>query len=217
MGEAVTRYDERMFERFTDDARRVVVLAQEEARLLRHNYIGTEHLVLALTLGRSDTPGIIEWLGFSHQGLQEHVETEVGPGSEDPSGHIPFTPNARRILKASLTAALQLNSQQIRPEHMLIAIARTPGCVAYRVLGLDEERSQQIITAISETLTGAPLPDPPDAQDMSAQGPMCRGCRAELTQHLAHRTITSTDPAGDSVEVTIAYCGRCGLSVGTVR
>ena len=206
-----------MFERFTDDARRVVVHAQEEARLLRHNYIGTEHLVMALAVGNSDTPGIIEWLGFTHKDLQERVETEVGPGSEDPSGHIPFTPNAKLILENSLTAAQQLSSKHIGPEHMLMAIARTPGCVAYRVLGLDPQRSRQIITAISETLTDVPLDDHPDPDVSPTEWPVCQGCRSDLTQHLAHRSITSTDPAGDSVEVTIAYCRRCGLSVGTVN
>jgi len=98
-----------MFERFTDRARRVVVLAQEEARMLNHNYIGTEHILLGLIHeGEGVAAKGLESLGISLEGVRAQVEEIIGQGQQAPSGHIPFTPRAKKVLELSLREALQL-------------------------------------------------------------------------------------------------------------
>lgn len=98
-----------MFERFTDRARRVVVLAQEEARMLNHNYIGTEHILLGLIHeGEGVAAKSLESLGISLEGVRSQVEEIIGQGQQAPSGHIPFTPRAKKVLELSLREALQL-------------------------------------------------------------------------------------------------------------
>src|SRR5207247_2099601 len=102
------RSDE-MFERFTDRARRVVVLAQEEARMLNHNYIGTEHILLGLIHeGEGVAAKALESLGISQEAVRQQVEEIIGQGQQAPSGHIPFTPRAKKVLELSLREALQL-------------------------------------------------------------------------------------------------------------
>ena len=114
-----------MFERFTDRARRVVVLAQEEARQLQHNYIGTEHILLAL-IGEGDGVAfrILDRLGMTIDGTREEVKAMVGVGSGAPSGHIPFTPRAKKTLELSLREALQLQHNYIGTEHILLGVIR---------------------------------------------------------------------------------------------
>ena len=98
-----------MFERFTDRARRVVVLAQEEARMLNHNYIGTEHILLGLIHeGEGVAAKALESLSISLDGVREQVQEIIGQGQQAPSGHIPFTPRAKKVLELSLREALQL-------------------------------------------------------------------------------------------------------------
>jgi ATP-dependent Clp protease ATP-binding subunit ClpC len=98
-----------MFERFTDRARRVVVLAQEEARMLNHNYIGTEHILLGLIHeGEGVASKALESLGISLESVREQVQEIIGQGQQAPSGHIPFTPRAKKVLELSLREALQL-------------------------------------------------------------------------------------------------------------
>ena len=103
-----------MFERFTDRARRVVVLAQEEARLLNHNYIGTEHILLGLIHeGEGVAAKALESLGISLEAVRSQVEEIIGQGGSSPSGHIPFTPRAKKVLELSLREALQLGHNYI--------------------------------------------------------------------------------------------------------
>src|SRR5699024_7539858 len=110
-----------MFERFTDRARRVVVLAQEEARMLNHNYIGTEHLLLGLIHeGEGIAARALESLGVTLASVREQVEDIIGPGSQAPSGHIPFTPRAKKVLELSMREAIQLNHGYIGTEHILL-------------------------------------------------------------------------------------------------
>ena len=101
-----------MFERFTDRARRVVVLAQEEARMLNHNYIGTEHILLGLIHeGEGVAAKALESMGISLESVRQQVEEIIGQGQQAPSGHIPFTPRAKKVLELSLREALQLGPQ----------------------------------------------------------------------------------------------------------
>src|SRR5688572_11024712 len=112
-----------VFERFTDRARRVVVLAQEEARLLNHNYIGTEHVLLGmLAEGEGIAARVLESRNISREAARTRVEEIVGQGSSSPSGHIPFTPRAKKALEHALREALQLGDHFIGTEHLLLGL-----------------------------------------------------------------------------------------------
>ncbi len=125
-----------MFERFTSRARHVVVLAQEEARRMDHNYIGTEHILLGL-LGEPEGVGARALAGFgmSLEGAREEVIAIVGTGEAAPRGHIPFTPRAKKILELALREALQLHHNYIGTEHILLGIIREGKGVGAQVLG----------------------------------------------------------------------------------
>src|SRR5690554_6865551 len=125
-----------MFERFTDRARRVVVLAQEEARMLNHNYIGTEHILLGLIHeGEGVAAKALESLGISLEAVRDQVQEIIGQGQQAPSGHIPFTPRAKKVLELSLREALQLGHNYIGTEHILLGLIREGEGVAAQVLG----------------------------------------------------------------------------------
>ncbi|MCW2503171.1 MAG: ATP-dependent Clp protease ATP-binding protein [Actinomycetia bacterium] len=143
-----------MFERFTDRARRVVVLAQEEARMLNHNYIGTEHILLGLIHeGEGVAAKALESLGISLEGVRQQVEEIIGQGQQAPSGHIPFTPRAKKVLELSLREALQLGHNYIGTEHILLGLIRECEGVAAQVLvklGADLNRvREQVIQLLS--------------------------------------------------------------------
>jgi ATP-dependent Clp protease ATP-binding subunit ClpA len=124
-----------MFERFTDRARRVVVLAQEEARLLNHNYIGTEHLLLGLIHEGEGVAGkALESLGISLEAVRAQVEEMIGQGQSAPIGHIPFTPRAKKVLELSLREALQLGHNYMGTEHLLLGLIREGEGVGAQVL-----------------------------------------------------------------------------------
>jgi ATP-dependent Clp protease ATP-binding subunit ClpC len=143
-----------MFERFTDRARRVVVLAQEEARMLNHNYIGTEHILLGLIHeGEGVAAKALESLGISLEAVRSQVEEIIGQGQQAPSGHIPFTPRAKKVLELSLREALQLGHNYIGTEHILLGLIREGEGIAAQVLvklGADLGRvRQQVIQLLS--------------------------------------------------------------------
>jgi ATP-dependent Clp protease ATP-binding subunit ClpC len=143
-----------MFERFTDRARRVVVLAQEEARMLNHNYIGTEHILLGLIHeGEGVAAKAMESLGISLEAVRQQVEEIIGQGQQAPSGHIPFTPRAKKVLELSLREALQLGHNYIGTEHILLGLIREGEGVAAQVLvklGADLNRvRQQVIQLLN--------------------------------------------------------------------
>ena len=143
-----------MFERFTDRARRVVVLAQEEARMLNHNYIGTEHILLGLIHeGEGVAAKALEGMEISLEAVRAQVEEIIGQGQQAPSGHIPFTPRAKKVLELSLREALQLGHNYIGTEHILLGLIREGEGVAAQVLvklGADLNRvRQQVIQLLS--------------------------------------------------------------------
>jgi ATP-dependent Clp protease ATP-binding subunit ClpC len=143
-----------MFEKFTDKARRVVVLAQEEAKMLNHNYIGTEHLLLGLIHeGEGVAAKSLEALGISLDAVREQVQEIIGQGQQAPTGHIPFTPRAKKVLELSLREALQLGHSYIGTEHLLLGLIREGEGVAAQVLtklGADTNRvRQQVIQLLS--------------------------------------------------------------------
>ena len=124
-----------MFERFTNRARHTVVLAQEEARQLKHNYIGTEHILLGL-LGEPEGQAglVLTSFGITRDGAREEVRAMVGTGADAPSGHIPFTPRAKKTLELSLREALQLHHNYIGTEHILLGLIREGDGVAAQVM-----------------------------------------------------------------------------------
>ncbi|MDP9243101.1 MAG: ATP-dependent Clp protease ATP-binding subunit [Actinomycetota bacterium] len=147
-----------MFERFTDRARRVVVLAQEEARMLNHNYIGTEHILLGLIHeGEGVAAKALESLNISLDAVRQQVEEIIGQGQAAPTGHIPFTPRAKKVLELSLREALQLGHNYIGTEHILLGLIREGEGVAAQVLqklGADLNRVRQTVIQLLSGYTG---------------------------------------------------------------
>jgi ATP-dependent Clp protease ATP-binding subunit ClpC len=141
-----------MFERFTNGARRVVVLAQEEARMLSRNYIGTEHILLGLLHeGKGVAAKALESMGISLEAVRQQVEEIIGHGQQPPSGHLPFTPRAKKVLELSLREALQLGHNYIGTEHILLGLIREGDGVACQVLvrrGADLNRVRQHVIAL---------------------------------------------------------------------
>ena len=157
-----------LFERFTDRARRVVVLAQEEARLLNHSYIGTEHILLGLIHeGEGVAAKSLESLSISLEAVRAQVEEIIGQGGSSPSGHIPFTPRAKKVLELSLREALQLGHNYIGTEHILLGLLREGEGVATQVLvklGADLGKvRQQVIQLLSGYQGPASKGDAPSA------------------------------------------------------
>ncbi|MBL1078085.1 hypothetical protein JK358_27135 [Nocardia sp. 2] len=133
-----------MFERFTDRARRTIVLAQEEARALDHDYIGTEHLLLAL-LAEQEGPVAATFaeLGLDRRTVREQIQAVIGRGTATPGSHIPFTPRSKKVLELSLREALTLGNNHIGTEHLLLAVVDESEGVAAQVLaklGADRTR-----------------------------------------------------------------------------
>jgi ATP-dependent Clp protease ATP-binding subunit ClpC len=148
-----------MFERFTNRARRVVVLAQDEARMLDHNWIGTEHLLLGL-IHEGDGVGAkaLESMGISLDAVRQQVEEIIGRGQQVPSGHIPFTPRAKKVLELSLREALQMGHTYIGTEHILLGLIREGDGVAAQVLvrlGADLNRVRTVVIQLLTGRTGA--------------------------------------------------------------
>jgi ATP-dependent Clp protease ATP-binding subunit ClpA len=147
-----------MFERFTNRARHVVVLSQEEARLLSHNYIGTEHILLGL-LGEPESIGgqVLAGFGITLEGVREEVVEKIGRGKSKPAGHIPFTPRAKKTLELSLREALSIKHNYIGTEHILLGLIREGEGVAAQILrdhaDLLEIRAA-VLTAVSATYSG---------------------------------------------------------------
>jgi len=166
-----------MFERFTQRARRTVVLAQEEARLLDHNYIGTEHILLGL-LGEPESIAgyVLADFGLTREGIRGEVEAGVGRGKKAPTGHIPFTPRAKKTLELSLREALTLGHNYIGTEHILLGLIRESDGIAAQIL----DRHGGLTAIRAAVLEAAPKgsPDPEEgAEDSNA---MLRWMRRRL-------------------------------------
>ena len=148
-----------MFERFTDRARRVVVLAQEEARMLNHSYIGTEHILLGLIHeGEGVAAKALESMDISLGAVREKVQEDIGQGQQNPPGHIPFTPRAKKVLELSLREALQLGHNYIGTEHILLGLIREGEGVAAQVLvklGADLNRVRQTVIQLLSGYQGS--------------------------------------------------------------
>ena len=144
-----------MFERFTDRARRVVVLAQDEARGLKHNYIGTEHLLLGLiTEGEGVAAKALETMGIKGDAVRKSVIEIIGEGEKPVEGHIPFTPRAKRVFELSLREALQLGHNYIGTEHLLLGLLKEGEGVAAQVLTKQGADLAQVRQTVIQMLSG---------------------------------------------------------------
>jgi ATP-dependent Clp protease ATP-binding subunit ClpA len=162
-----------MFERFTDRARRVVVLAQDEARALNHDYIGTEHLLLGLIQeGEGVAAKALAKMQISLEDVRSRVEEAVGQGRQAPSGHIPFTPRAKKTLELSLRESLQLGHDYIGTEHILLGLLREGDGVAAQVLvgmGADLNRVRHEVVLLLEGYQGGEAASSPVRRTRIAQ------------------------------------------------
>jgi ATP-dependent Clp protease ATP-binding subunit ClpC len=218
-----------VFERFTDRARRVVVLAQEEARMLSHNYIGTEHILLGLIHeGEGVAALTIESMNISLEAVRRQIEEIIGQGQATPTGHIPFTPRAKKVLELSLRESLQLGANYIGTEHILLGLIREGEGVAAQVLqklGADLNRVRQTVIQL---LSGYPVASeeiPTTAATSAsgtkgwspASGPSCPWCSRPLEGALAYRTMVAApdDDEGDPISLFLLYCKSCGGIVRT--
>jgi ATP-dependent Clp protease ATP-binding subunit ClpA len=174
-----------MFERFTAYARRAVVTAQEEARELNHNYIGTEHILLALLRRPEGLPNqddgiasaILEEFGMSREGVREEVIAKVGIGKRNAkTGHIPFTPRAKKVLELALREALQLHHTYIGTEHLLLGLIREDEGVAVQIM-----RSHADLLALrAAVLDRVPAGDAEESALAAATGTLLRRVRLRL-------------------------------------
>jgi hypothetical protein len=217
-----------VFERFTDRARRVLVLAQEEARLLGHTFIGTEHLLLGLIHeGDGVAAKALESLGISLEAVRAKVEETIGPAGSITNDSPPFTPRAKKVLELSLREALQLGHNYIGTEHILLGLIREGEGVATQVLiglGADLSRVRQQVIQLLSGYTGGPgdilRPDvagPVSLRAPGDSGPHCPSCRVNLETHIAYRLVTVPSDRPDlgvgPLEVVFVYCRRCGFTI----
>jgi ATP-dependent Clp protease ATP-binding subunit ClpC len=170
-----------VFERFTDRSRRVVVLAQEEARMLNHNYIGTEHLLVGLVHeGEGVAATALASLGATLARVREQVEAIIGRGQQEPTGHIPFTARAKKVLELSLREALQLGHNYIGTEHILLGLIREGTGVAAQVLaklGVDLTRARQEVLRLLNGRPAEAAADTADPMSTEPAAPSRSSCR----------------------------------------
>jgi len=215
-----------VFERFTDRARRVLTFAQEEARLLNHSFIGTEHILLGL-IREGDGLGAkaLHSLGISFDVVREKVEEIVGMSGSSPGGSPPFTPRAKKVLELSLREALQLNHSYIGTEHILLGLVREGQGVAATVLidlGVDLVRVRQ---AVNNLMTGGPeeaqlsrhLEDPlgVTTHALPPREPSCPKCGAGVAEAARFRTVAvpPDDEKSDPMSLSVVYCVHCGTAL----
>jgi len=210
-----------VFERFTDRARRVVVFAQEEARLLNHNYIGTEHVLLGLVReGEGVAAQALTSMGIGLEAVRGQVEKIIGQGQAAPTGHIPFTPRAKKVLELSLREALQLGHNYIGTEHILLGLVREGEGVAAQVLqqlGADLNRVRQAVTRLLGERGQGPSAGPHEEVEAEGGlgGPRCPRCNADLAVFAAFRTITVPDEEESAGrKAAFVFCRKCSYTLG---
>jgi ATP-dependent Clp protease ATP-binding subunit ClpC len=218
-----------VFERFTDRARRVLTFAQEEARLLNHPFIGTEHILLGLIHeGEGVGAQALASLGISGEAIREKVEEAVGRAGTSPTDSPPFTPRAKKVLELALREALQLNHSYIGTEHILLGLVREKEGVAAVVLlglGADPLRvRQEVMHRVSsgqELQSGGREDDPPGAQGRPAPAaePRCPQCLRSLGSGARYRTISvpSDSADADPLSILVVSCGHCGTTLDMVK
>ena len=208
-----------MFERFTDRARRVVVQAQEEARLLNHNHIGTEHVLLGL-IADPDTVSTNALVahGLDMNAVRQAVVAAIGEGSEAPSGHIPFTPRAKRVLELSLRESLQMGHNYIGSEHILLGLIREGEGVAAHVLTrLDVNLNDLRATVRDLSGTTKEAPETISAYRWPELSGRVRGVCQHLppTLSIEVHDISHAGSEG-ATSVGLIICTTCGTTIGVL-
>lgn len=221
-----------VFERFTNRARSVLALAQEEARLLNHSFIGTEHILLGL-IHQGDGVGAaaLQSLGITLDAVRQKVEETIGTAGTAPSASPPFTPRAKKVLELSLREALQLGHSYIGTEHILLGLVREGEGVAATVLvslGADLGRvRQKVIQLMSghsqEEHSGVwePIVSRFEGNPSTSPEPRCPQCRVGLPEVARFRTIDvppdHTDNDIEAISIDVVYCARCGMTLQILR
>ncbi len=217
-----------MFERFTDRARRVLTFAQEEARLLNHSFIGTEHVLLGL-LREGEGLGAVALreLGVSLEAARQQVEAVIGTAGSAPAGSPPFTPRAKKVLELALREALQMNHSYIGTEHILLGLVREGEGVAATVLvsmGADLGRVRQevikLMTGAPETTrAGTEVHEPGPSGEGAVRDPCCPRCRGDLSEvaRLRQMIVPPEDPNDQPIAATVVYCMRCGTTLHMLK
>ena len=208
-----------MFERFTDRARRVLVLAQEEARLLQHNFIGTEHILLGLL---DENEGIaaqaLRYVGVSADAIRADIADIQHPG-EGPVGSPPFTPQAKKLLELSMREALQLQDKLIGTEHLLLGLIREGEGVAVQVLvgaGVDLAHLRQtVICTMGGEIPVLAFETKPKTREPAVSGPRCPYCSRQLERGgVAYKVLkvprADKDEPANVADIAFVYCTRCG-------
>ena len=218
-----------MFERFSETARLVVVGAQEQARLLNHNYIGTEHLLLGvLAIPESAAAQAIMASGVDLDAARASVKAIIGVGAASPEGHIPFTPRSKKVLELSLREALQLSHNSIRSEHLLLALLREGQGVAMHVLvraGVDPDKLR---AKVLRHLAEAPPEDVGETVGYSVRTvttmpvrgeaiAVCSRCNAALGAPVRLVKTTAATGEGDSRDIVLVVCPNCGGTLGVLN
>jgi ATP-dependent Clp protease ATP-binding subunit ClpC len=185
-----------MFERFTDSARQVIVLGQEEARALRHDYIGTEHLLLALLREEKGLAAqVLESLDISFEGVRAQVEHLVGHGDQAvTSGQIPFTPRAKKALDLSLREALSLGHNYVGTEHVLLGVAREGEGIAARILRHFEADAETVRNRVV-----AMLSEPGRVESSTPSNRPQAGIHGPVWEYRLERTPTAAELSADSL------------------
>jgi ATP-dependent Clp protease ATP-binding subunit ClpC len=220
-----------VFERFTDRARRAVVLAQEEARMLNHDYIGTEHVLLGLVRERDGVAGkALASLDISIEPVRRQVEEIIGQGRAAATGHIPFTPRAKKVLELSLREAQQLGHNYIGTEHILLGLLREGEGVATQVLdnlGAEPNRIRETVIQLMSGWTEVAASSGSEEIGVSTgtvgasvemvadDAPTCPNCFGALDETLAVRVL-ETAAEGEPFSIRIAFCSRCGVALGAL-
>jgi ATP-dependent Clp protease ATP-binding subunit ClpC len=218
-----------VFERFTERARRVLMLAQEEACALNHGFIGTEHMLLGL-IEEGDGLGAraLQSLGISAADVREKVGEIVGASASTQGASPPFTPRSKKVLELALREALQLNHSYIGTEHILLGLVREGNGVATTVLvelGVDLGRVRQavnnLMTGGLEVQTGQRAEQPAGGAPRGRHGgePSCPRCRAALAESARFRTmaIPADSEASDPLPVYVVYCVSCGTTLHMLK
>ena len=191
--------------------------------MLEHNYIGTEHILLGLLHeGEGVAAQALEKLGVPLQEVRDQVVKWIGRGQEAPTGHIPFTPRAKKVLELSLREALNLGHNYIGTEHILLGVVREGEGVAAQILlklGVELHGVRQTVVSLlsgypeatAEVMERAKQEDP-------EEWPLCPRCRASLEKTASYRVLDIRPPGGEGVAraVSFAFCGKCGTWLGTV-
>ena len=197
-----------VLDRFSNGARRVVALAEEEARRLGHGHIGTEHLLLGIMSdGQSGAARALVAAGVTLDGSRQKVAEAVAAEGNGEAGELPFTDRAKRALERASRLSLRRHDDQVETEHVLLSLLDVEGTAGQVLRGL----------AIDPARVRAALESPSDDPRAGAghrTSPRCPACGSALDAALAHRVVSSHGDGGHAQDFVVAYCSACGSAIG---